>query len=144
MSDDLPTQIELIGQLSDAQDDLVTRSLTAWRVGELFVHTISDGTKIPFLLDAQLDENGKARGVDIATGEFIETGKPLKFLAKDLTPIENNSKLRKAIKTALDLFALGNPNPKMRRDAVIKLGQAQNADYLPYFQKHLAAEKIPR
>ncbi len=51
--------------------------------------------------------------------------------------MDNNSKLRRAIKTTLDLFAIGNPEPKMRRDAIIKLGQEQNVEYLPYFDAPL-------
>jgi urea transport system permease protein len=46
------------------------------------------------------------------------------------------------IKTTLDLFALSHPHPKMRRDAVIKVGQEQNADYLPYLQARLQKETV--
>ena len=63
------------------------------------------------------------------------------FLASELTAADTDSKLRKAIKTALDLDAIGKPAPRMRRDAVIKLGQEQNPEYLPYFQKRLEIEK---
>src|SRR6185503_19437657 len=44
-------------------------------------------------------------------------------------------------KTTLDLFALGNRNPNMRRDAVVKLGQELNAEYLPHFTTRLASEQ---
>src|SRR6185369_14344250 len=68
-------------------------------------------------------------------------GQPLTFAAADLTAVDTSSKLRKSIKTTLDLFALSNPDPKMRRDAVVKLGQEQNAEYLSHFTARLAAEK---
>src|SRR5262249_36928613 len=85
------------------------------------------------------------RGINVADGQFLKdsSAKPLMFLASDLTAIGNNSHLRKAIKTTLDLFAIGNPAPKMRRDAIIKLGQEQNAEYLSHFQKRLEVEKNP-
>jgi urea transport system permease protein len=145
-NEDATVQIELVKQLVNAGDDLISRGLSAWRVGELYLFTAPDGvTRTPFVLDAQQDIEGKAKGISISTGDFIKDagGKPLLFLASDLTPIDNSSKLRKAIKTTLDLFAIGNPVPKMRRDAVVKLGQEQNPEYLPHFEKRLAIEKNP-
>jgi urea transport system permease protein len=144
LTEDAAAQIDLIKQLVNSGDELVARSLVAWRVGELYLYTSPDGAlKIPFVLDAQLDSDGKARGINVGNGEFLKdpAGSPLLFLASDLTAVDNNSKLRKAIKTTLDLFAIGNPVPKMRRDAVIKLGQEQNQEYLPHFQKRLEIEK---
>jgi urea transport system permease protein len=143
LSEDISEQIELIKTLLDANDPLVSRGLAAWRVSELFIYQPADGAKVPFVLDAQQDSEGKAKGIRLADGEFIKSteGQPLAFLSSELTPADTSSKLRRAIKTTLDLFALGNPNPKMRRDAVIKLGQEQNAEYLPHFQARLEQEK---
>jgi len=140
--EDGPAQIELIKQLVGASDELVARGLAAWRVNELYVYTSADGAKIPFLLDAQQDSEGKGRGVLLTDGQFIKDnhGEPVIFLASGLTPADTNSKLRKAIKTTLDLFAIASPMPNMRRDAVIKLGQEQNPEYLPYFQSRLQIE----
>ncbi|MBI5774115.1 MAG: urea ABC transporter permease subunit UrtB [Verrucomicrobia bacterium] len=56
--------------------------------------------------------------------------------------MDTTSKLRKAIKTTLDLFAVGNSNPKLRRDAITKLGQEQNVDYLPHFEARLKVETV--
>jgi urea ABC transporter, permease protein UrtB len=144
LAEDTAEQIELVKQLVNAGDELISRALTAWRVGEFYIHTAPDGsTKIPFLLDSHLDSDGRAKGIDVSSGEFIKdaSGKPLLFLASDLTALDNSSRLRRAIKTTLDLYALGNTNPKMRRDAVIKLGQEQNAEYIPHFEKRLSIEK---
>lgn len=141
LTEDAATQIELIKKVIGANDELVSRALSAWRMGELYVYTATNDTKTALLLDSQQDSDGKAKGVRLTDGEFLldETGKPLLFLASDLTPADTNSKLRKAIKTAIDLFAVANPIPAMRRDAVTKLGQEQNAEYLPYFE---ARQKI--
>ncbi|MES1180761.1 MAG: urea ABC transporter permease subunit UrtB, partial [Verrucomicrobiota bacterium] len=145
LTEDADAQTELIKQLIGAGDELVSRGLAAWRVGELYFHVAPDGAKTPIILDAQQDADGKAKGVSMVDGQFIKgaDGNALMFLASDLTAVENSSKLRRAIKTTLDLFAIGNPVPKMRRDAIIKLGQEQNVEYLPYFEARLKIETNP-
>jgi urea transport system permease protein len=142
LSDDVSQQVELIRQLADANDPLVEQVLGAWRQGGLYLHE-TNAARVPFLLDAQTDAEGRARAIRVADGQPLRDDKnqPLAFAATDLTAVDTSSKLRKAIKTTLDLFALSNPNPKLRRDAVIKLGQEQNADYLPHFEARLPAEK---
>ena len=141
LTEDTTAQIELIKKVIGANDELVSRALSAWRMGELYIHTATNDTKTALLLDSQQDSDGKAKGIRLLDGQFLndDAGKPLLFLASDLTPADTNSKLRKAIKTAIDLFAVANPIPAMRRDAVTKLGQEQNAEYLPYFE---ARQKI--
>lgn len=142
LSEDFARQTEIIRSLVDANDPLVEQGLTAWRGGSLYLYETND-TKIPFLLDAALDKDGNAKGIRLIDGEFLKdsAGKPLFFTQTDLTPADADSKLRKVIKGTLDLFALADPNPKMRRDAVIKLGQEQNADYLAFFDGRLMAER---
>jgi len=142
LAEDESDQIDRVKKLIESSDPLVEQALTAWRGGALYLLE-TNGTKIPFLLDAATDADAKAKAVRL-DGEFLkdDNGQPLSFAAAELTPADTSSKLRKAIKTTLDLFALGNPNPKMRRDAVVKLGQEQNAEYLPYFTARLATEKI--
>jgi urea transport system permease protein len=142
LSDDFARQTEVIKSLIEANDPLVEQTLTAWRGGNLYLFETNE-TKIPFFLDAALDGDGNAKGIRAIDGEFLKgaDGKPLAFAANDLTAADATSKLRKAIKATLDLFALGNPDSKMRRDAVIKLGQEQNAEYLPFFEARLKTEK---
>jgi urea transport system permease protein len=141
LSEDLAEQTQLLQKLIGAEDPVVQQTLTAWRGGSVYILDTND-TKTPFLLDAATDSDGSAKGIRILDGELLKgaDGKPLLFVATDLTPADASSKLRKAIKTTLDLFALGNPNPKMRRDAVIKLGQEQNAEYLPHFEGRMKTE----
>ena len=139
LSEDGGEQIALLQKLIGSGDAMIVQALTAWRGGGLYLLETND-TKIPFLLEAQTDSNGSARGTKIIDGSLL----PGVFVATDLTAVDTNSKLRKAIKTVLDLFALGNENPKIRRDAVTKLGQEQNPDYLPYFETRLTTEKDPQ
>ncbi len=145
LESDSAKQIDLVKQLVGAGDELVARGLSAWRVSELFTYKESDGKLSPFVLDTQLDSDGRARGIRILDGKNItdSSGKELLFKANDLTAVDNNSRIRRAIKTTLDLYAIGNPVPKMRRDAIIKLGQEQNQEYLPHFQNRLKTEDNP-
>src|SRR6478609_3596586 len=145
VTEDTDVQLGLIKQLVSSSDEAVSRGLTAWRLSELYVHSAEDGTKTPFLLDSQQDSDGKAKGIRVADGQPIvdAAGKPLLFLASELTPADTTSKLRKAIKTTLDVLAIGNPMPAMRRDAVTKLGQDQNVEYLPFFAARLKTETDP-
>jgi urea transport system permease protein len=144
-SQDAMEQTELIKKLVDANDELVARALTAWRGGELYLFTPTESTNaIPLVLEPP-ETDGKCKAIRVADGELLKgsDGQPLKLAPTDLTSADANSRLRRAIKTTLDLFALGNTNPKMRRDAVIKLGQSQNAEYLQHFRARLETEKHP-
>src|SRR5258706_8606111 len=118
ITDDTGRQLELIKKLAETQDGFIEQALAAWRQGAVFLYETND-VRVPFLLDAQTDADGKAKAIRIADGEFIKdgSGTPLLFLAGELTPVDTSSRLRKAIKTTLDLFALENPDPRMRRDA---------------------------
>jgi urea transport system permease protein len=144
LSEDAAEQVSLLQKLIGANDLIIEQALAAWRGGGLYLLETND-TKIPFFLEAQTDSEGRARAVKVidATNILNASGKPAWFVPSDLTAADTGSKLRKAIKTVLDLFALGNENPKMRRDAVTKLGQDQNAEYLPILEARLGLEKNP-
>jgi urea transport system permease protein len=135
LSEDFTRQTEIIKSLVTANDPLVELALTSWRGGSLYVLETND-TKVPIVLDAANDGEGNAKAIRLIDGEFVKgaDGKPLVFAVADLTSADASSKLRKIIKATLDLSALGNANPKMRRDAAVKLGQEQNVEYLPFFE----------
>jgi len=143
LSEDVDEQVELLKKLALASDASIQPGLGAWRLGSLYIYE-TNSVKTPFMLDTALDSDGKAKGLRLADGQPLlgEDQKPLLFSASDLTPVDTSSKLRKAIKTTLDLFTVGDPNPKIRRDAIIKLGQDLNADYLPYFEARLKIETV--
>ncbi len=145
LSEDVDTQARLIRTLSEGGDPLVEQALSAWRQGGVYLYETPDGKKVPFTLDPATDTNGKSKGIQILNGEFIQDGKGerILFIAGDLTPVETSSKLRRTIKATLDLLSVSNPNPHLRRDAIIKLGLDQNAEYLPFFEARAAMEKDP-
>jgi len=141
LAEDPAQQLEIIRKLADTSDPIVPQVLAAWRGGTIYIFETNDA-KVPFYLDAQLDSDGKAKGIRVIDGEpLFEGDKPMLFLASDLNSADTSSKLRKGIKTTLDLFAIGNPDPKIRRDAVIKLGQEQNPENISYFESRLQREK---
>ena len=135
-------QIALVGKLANDPDPMVEQALAAWRRDGLYMSEGADGKKTPFILDAQRDEEKRAKGVRVDNSEFIKDadGKVMIFGESDVTAVDTTSKLRVAIKTTLDLIGLANPNPNMRRDAVTKLGMDQNIEYLPYFEARLQKE----
>lgn len=143
LSEDLAEQTTIIQGFVSSSDPIIPQVLTAWRGGEVYAEESGD-TRVPVLLDSQADEDGNAKAIRIADGEFFKDteGKVMLFTSTDLTAIDADSKLRKVIKATLDLLALGSPDPKMRRDATVKLGQEQNVEYIPNFEARLKVESI--
>ncbi len=121
-------QTALIAQLSDTSAPaLVKALLTDWIEGSIYLHAAADGTTVPFTIE----KNGPAR---------IDTGEPI--AATETTGVDTDSHLRKAIRSTLDLLALANPDPALRRSAVMKLGMLQRPAYLPVLQARLAKETV--
>ena len=128
LSSNVKEQVELIGKLEAVESDVVPEVLNAWRDGAVFLHKGTDGQMIPFLR-----ANGKAIRID--DGNAIE--------ASETTPVETTTKLRRAMKAALDVLSIAGTDPQARRAAVTKLGMTQNPAYLPIFEGRLAVEKDP-
>jgi len=144
-NDDAEAQIKLVEQFSTSTNTLVVQTLTAWRQGAVYLYDAGGDKKIPFLADSTTDADGKMRGLQLSDGQPVKdaSGKVVMFLSSDLTAADTTSKLRRAIRATLDLLALSNPNPNIRRDAAAKLGLEQNAAYLEGFRLHLETEKNP-
>lgn len=143
-SEDLDLQMQVLRELGGSGGDpLIEQALMAWRGGSIYLHE-SNGVRTPILFEAQTDSEGRARALRIADGATLtgSDGQALLLAPSDLTPADASSKLRRAIKTTLDLFGLANPNPRMRRDAVVKLGQEQNGDYVPHLEARLKIETV--
>src|SRR6185436_11069442 len=58
LAEDEADQIDRVKKLIDSSDPLVEQALTAWRGGALYLLE-TNGTKIPFLLDAATDADAK-------------------------------------------------------------------------------------
>ncbi len=134
----------LLRSLVGYQDSQVEQGLIAWRGGSLYLHE-TNALKTPFLLESQTDADGNAKGLQVIDGKYVldSAGKPQLFSQTDLTAVDADAKLRRVIKTTLDLYSLGHSNLMMRRDAIIKLGQAQDPSYLPHFRGSLKDQDTP-
>ena len=125
LSEDLNEQTKIIGQLGESGSEVVATVLNAWREGSVFVHLTPEGERIPFM-------QGTAGSVRVDNGAPIEaTGK---------VPIDTNSKLRRAMKSTIDVLAVASGDAQSRKAAITKLGLSQNASYLSLFQKRLELE----
>jgi urea transport system permease protein len=119
-------QTGMIGKMTDTSDPLTVKTiLTAWIKGGVYLHTNPDNTIVPFTIEA----TGPVR---------IDNGQPL--AATETTPVDTDSRLRKTIRSTLDLLALADPDPNLRRSAVMKLGMMQRTANLPALQARLAKE----
>jgi urea transport system permease protein len=128
LSSNVKEQVELICKLETVESDVVPAVLNAWRDGAVFIHEGSDGQKVPFL-------RADGRALRIDSGNAIE--------ASETTPMETTMKLRRAMKSTLDVLSIAGTDPHARRAAVTKLGMIQNPAYLPIFEARRAVEKDP-
>jgi len=140
---DLDTGYTKLILLSNAVGDL---TFTSDSTKAYILVPDASGASVPVLLDDQRDQDGRVRGTLIASGELLlgESGEPRWLTPEELTPADTTSRLRRSIRSVLDLHAIGNPNPHMRRDAVVKVGQQQNPEYLPFLQAQLETESDRR
>lgn len=141
LTDDESEQIEIVRSLAVSRDLWVQQVLAAWRQGGVYLFETNE-VRTPFLPEGQTDSDGRVHGIRVIDGQLLKdaAGGVLSLLLSDLTAFDTSSKLRRAIKMTLDLFALADTNPKLRRDAAIKLGQEQSLEYLPFLEGRLQME----
>jgi urea transport system permease protein len=119
-------QTAMIGQLTDTSDPLTVKTiLTDWIKGGVYLHQNADNTVVPFTIEKD-------------TPVRIDNGQPL--TATETTPVDTDSHLRRTVRSTLDLLALVDPDPNLRRSAVMKLGMMQRASNLPALQARLDKE----
>lgn len=135
-------QQKLLNDLAESGAKVVHDVLTAWTRDGVYLYDGPDGSKVPILLDDQLDADGKARAIRIIDGQFIKDagGKELRFASDDLKNVETDMRLRSSIQQSMDTLALASPNPEERNSAVLKLGNSQKPRYIPILQARLAKE----
>ncbi|HEV7928246.1 MAG TPA: urea ABC transporter permease subunit UrtB [Verrucomicrobiae bacterium] len=135
-------QQKLLNELAESGAKIVHDVLTAWTHDGVYLYDGPDGSKIPVLLDDQLDGEGKARAIRIIDGQFLKdaNGKELRFASADLNNAETDMRLRSSIQQSMDTLALSAANPEERNSAVLKLGNSQKPRYIPILQARLAKE----
>src|ERR1700728_1960563 len=137
-------QQKLLNDLAESGAKVVHDVLTAWVRDGVYLYDGPDGSKVPIVLDDQLDGDGKARGIRIIDGQFVKdtTGKELRFASADLNGAETDMRLRSSIQQSMDTLALAAANPEERNSAVLKLGNSQKPRYIPILQARLAKEPV--
>jgi urea transport system permease protein len=144
LNEDAAEQVAQVRELAATDDALVLQGLAAWRLGNLYVYSVADDAPgQPFLLEGASDADGKSAALRLVDGKPLldAAGQPARVVVADLTAADTSAKLRRAIKVILDLRATSDPDPRVRQDAVVKLGQEQEAEYLPHFERRLTLEK---
>jgi urea transport system permease protein len=134
---------KLLDELADTGSQLAAGVLSAWTMEEVYLYVAPDGSKVPVMLESQQDANGDSRAIRIDNGQFVKdaAGKELRFGQTDLNTAATDIRLRRAIRHALDLLALSDPDPAARISAVVKIGNSQDESYVPILQERLAKEK---
>ena len=129
LSSNVKEQVELIGKLETVESDVVPEVLNAWRDGAVF-------------RSRECPTDRRSPSCERTAKRYASMmGIPSKRLRR--RPVETTTKLRRAMKSALDVLSIAGTDPQARRAAVTKLGMTQNAAYLPIFEARLAVEKDP-
>ncbi len=131
-----------IAALAGNGDEIIIVLLNAWRTDALFVHEAPDGKKTPVQLIGPKDENGAQEALRLIDGKpFTDTtGKAVRLVGSDLTAIEHNAMLRRAMKSVADLVEVAAPDAEKRRKAIQAIGFAQAADKIPALEARLKIE----
>ncbi len=136
LSDDDTQKRQLITSLTGNPDEAIAPLLTAWRKDALYLYTAPDGAKIPVELTGTKDAADAQLATRVETGQPLTdaAGKPLRLVASDLTAVEHDAALRRAMKGVFDLAELVAPNPAKRIQAIQTFGQSQAADKIPLLE----------
>jgi urea transport system permease protein len=131
VTEDAGEQARLISSLVGKADPAIPPLLTAWKESGIFIHEAGD-TKIAVTLADDKDAEDKQGAIRVDTAQPLqdEKGAPLRLAAADLTSAETDSDLRIAMKTVMDVFAITDPNPAKRLQAIQQIGFEQNPEKL--------------
>ncbi len=145
LAEDDSVKRELIGTLAGNGDEAIAPLLTAWRSDQLFLYAPNETTKIPVQLVGPKGDNDAQDALRVDTGKPLTdaAGKPLKLVGSDLTAVEHNNNLRRAMKAVLDLADIVNPDVAKRTKAILTIGLGQDAEKLPALQARLKMEPDP-
>ena len=143
--EDAAQKREFIALLMGQADPAIAPLLEAWRVDALFIYAAPDGTKIPVQITGEKDAAETQAATRIDTGGPLTdaTGQSLRLVAADLTAVDHNASLRRAMKAVLDLADLAAADPGARIKAILTIGLTQDAEKLPALQNRLKTETDP-
>jgi len=132
----------LITSLAGQGDDTVRALFAAWREDALFIYSPEGGAKTAVQLVGEKDAKDAQEALRVADGAPLKNadGQPLRLAGADLTAVEHDSSLRRAMKTVIDLLDLSSPNTAKRIQAAETIGHAQDAGKLAPLQARLPLE----
>ncbi len=141
--------------LIGVEDSAITPVLNAWRAGELYVVVLPDGTRVaatlaPAASHAPSAASDQLVALSVATGAPVvdpasgaNPPGPLLFAPKQLKPLDTTAPLRRAMRDVLEVAGVADPDPKVRRESIERLGQSRKLEHLPLLQARLNVEKVP-
>jgi urea transport system permease protein len=140
-----PEQQAMLLELGDTGSKVVGDVLSVWPRDQVMIFDAPDGAKVPALIGDEEDADGKVAATRVDTGEPLknETGAVMRFSTTEITTAETDAALRKVIQRVLDTLALANPDPNVRRTAILKLGNSQKESSIPILEARLAKESDP-
>ena len=141
LADEDAKKVALLQTLAGQGDEAIAPLLSAWKADSLFIHE-SGGAKVPVQLIGPKGESDAQAALRIDTGKpYVDAaGTPLRLVASDLTAVEHNANLRRAMKAVLDLAEIAHPVAEKRRQAIHAIGFAQAADKIPPLVARLKIE----
>lgn len=142
VTEDAAEQRALIASLIGQADDAIPTLFDAWKKDALFFYAPTDGAKIPVQLTGDKDEAGTQAALRVDSGAPLTdpAGKPLRLTGADLTAVDHNPSLRRAMKAVLDLLDLGASDPAKRIRAIETIGKTQDAEKLFALEARLKNE----
>jgi urea transport system permease protein len=142
LAEDAARKTELILSLAGVADESIKPVLDAWKEDALFIHQPAEGAAVVVQLTGEKDDDDAQTAVRVDTGAPLldASGKPLRLVAGDLTGVEHDASLRRAMKSVLDLIAVASPDVKKRIQAIQAIGFSQDIEKLPALRKRLEVE----
>jgi urea transport system permease protein len=131
VTEDAGEQAKLVTSLVGKADPAIPPLLTAWKESTIYIYEAAGG-KIAVTLTDGKDAGDKQGAIRVDTTQPLqdEKGMPLRLAAADLTSADTDADLRLAIKSVMDVFAITDPDPAKRLQAIQEIGFDQNPDKL--------------
>ncbi|MFA6963036.1 MAG: urea ABC transporter permease subunit UrtB [Opitutaceae bacterium] len=143
-ADNETRKLELINSLAGESDEAIEPLLKAWKEDSLFLYEPAEGgPTIPVQLTGEKDDNDARAAIRVDTGMALvdAAGNPVRLVGSDLTAVEHDSALRRAMKVVLDLIDVTSKDPQKRIQAIQTIGFSQDLETIPAFKKRLTLEK---
>ena len=139
-------RLAIIGSLVGSSDEAIRPLLAAWKEDALFIYAAPDGIKLPVMLTGDKDARESQEAFRVLDGQPVKdaAGQPLRLVGSELTAVEHDANLRRAMKVVLDLLDLSTPDLEKRLRAIQAIGFAQSPEKLPALEARLKIETAPK